>query len=96
MKRFILAIKIIKDTFKEVLEMSETVQGVEVKNISINYATCITNGWKTFDTCPKAIKLEVAIVLIDFGCSEKISGTDISTGKTWLELAEEKIEAAKQ
>lgn len=72
--------------------MSEVIQGIEVRNLSINYATCIVNKRRTFATCPNALKLEVAICLIDFGFEEKITGTDSETGKTWLTLAMEAIE----
>ena len=46
-----------------------------MKNLAINYASLIVEGYKTFDTCPRLLKQGVADCLIAWGYPELITDT---------------------
>ena len=76
--------------------MGEIIGGVEVSYIAINYASLIQENLYEFDNVKTRFKLDTAICLVVWGYPDKVTGTDSKTGKTWLELANEKIEEANK
>lgn len=44
-----------------------------VSNLSINYASCIVSGYKTFAGAPRKLKPEIAFVLIEWGYPELVT-----------------------
>lgn len=75
--------------------MSMDVEGVEIQARAFVFANVIEANMYSFDKVNKRFKSDTAVVLVLDGYEDKVTGTDSSTGKTWLEIAKARIESAQ-
>ena len=68
--------------------MSEILNGVEVKSMSVIYAELIIDGVCTFKRVAKYFKSDTAVVLVSLGAE------DLITDQAYLQEAKQRIEQA--
>lgn len=84
----------IKNTIKRgMIFMSELITGnggkIELKNLAVNYASCIVTGYKTFAKSPSALKSDIAVALIIWGYE------DLVTIESYVDEAKQRIAEAE-
>ena len=73
--------------------MSELITGnggkIELKNLAVNYASCIVSGYKTFAKSPSALRSDISVALIIWGYE------DLITIESYVEEAKQRIAEAE-